>query len=200
MANIAAIRSVGISLQRYLQRAYDAYRVDHGAMPACTFSVVSSGDLQGQDDPAEGGTQVLIFLYRVNIDAHLRNSGRQARPEMRPAPVSVDLHFLITFWTDSADNEHLVLAWTLRQLHNTPILDATTLEIDGGWAADDIVQLIPAELSNEDLMRIWDALQPSYRLSLAYIARVVRIDPDEFAEAGPVVASRFSYAIPQERP
>jgi hypothetical protein len=39
-------------------------------------------------------------------------------------------------------------------------------------------------------MRIWDALEPSYRLSVSYIARVVRIDGD--ASRGlPVVATRY---------
>ncbi len=28
-------------------------------------------------------------------------------------------------------------------------------------------------------MRIWDTIDPAYRLSVSYIARLVRIDPDE---------------------
>jgi hypothetical protein len=49
------------------------------------------------------------------------------------------------------------------------------------------------EMSNEDLMRLWDVLAPNYRLSLPYIARVVRIEPDEVEEGLPVVATRFGY-------
>jgi hypothetical protein len=45
-------------------------------------------------------------------------------------------------------------------------------------------------------MRIWDTLEPNYRLSLSYIARVVRIDPDEDSDQRPVVAMRFDYAGP----
>ena len=41
-------------------------------------------------------------------------------------------------------------------------------------------------------MRIWDALRRPYSLSVSYIARVVRIDPDETAKAAkPVVIRHF---------
>jgi hypothetical protein len=43
------------------------------------------------------------------------------------------------------------------------------------------------------MMRIWDALDPGYRLSVSYIVRLVRIDPESSADAKPVVASRFGY-------
>jgi hypothetical protein len=84
----------------------------------------------------------------------------------------------------------------MRQLHVAPLLDSTTLSAEAQWEPEEIVHMIPAELPNEDLIRIWDSLRPDYRLSVAYTARVVRIDPDVIAEAGPVVATRFRYAVP----
>ena len=77
-------------------------------------------------------------------------------------------------------------------------MDVSSLTEDGGWAADDVVHIIPAELSNEDLMRIWDAIAPYYRLSLSYIARVVRIDPDSSDTGRPVVATRYQYEQKQD--
>ena len=50
----------------------------------------------------------------------------------------------------------------------------------------------PAQALLEDLMRVWDALEPSYRLSASYVARVGNIGPVEDEEAGPVIATRFS--------
>lgn len=201
MANIAAIRSVGSSLASYLTNAYGAAVFPAGInKPNCTFSVVSSGAMQTQDEPSQQAVNVLLYLYRINIDTHLRNAGRIATPDMRVVPLSVDLHFLFSFWTTSSENEHLVLAWTMRQLHTTPLLDGTVLSTDARWESDEVVQLIPSELSNEDTMRIWDALRPDYHLSVAYIARVVRIDPDVIEEAGPVVAMRIGYAAPNAVP
>ena len=42
-------------------------------------------------------------------------------------------------------------------------------------------------------MRVWDALAPDYRLSLSYIARVLRIDAGEVQTGLPVVATRYQY-------
>lgn len=201
MANIAAIRSVGSSLAEYLNNTYRAAAFPSGInKPGCTFTVVSSGTMQTQEEPSQQAVQVLLYLYRTNIDTHLRNSGRASTPDMRTVPLSVDLHFLFSFWSTSAESEHLALAWTMRQLHITPLLDGTILSTDANWDTDEIVHLIPSELSNEDTMRIWDALRPDYHLSLAYIARVVRIDPDVIDEAGPVIATRLRYAAPAATP
>ncbi len=62
---------------------------------------------------------------------------------------------------------------------------------DAGWETTETVQLVPADLSLEDILRIWDALGPKYRLSISYIARVVRIDRT-VATGLPVVATRFT--------
>ena len=80
-----------------------------------------------------------------------------------------------------------------RQLHMFPILDASSLSPEAGWGANEVIQVIPAELPTEDVMRIWDALDPAYRLSVSYIARLVRLDPDAPPQGRPVVAARFAY-------
>jgi hypothetical protein len=106
----------------------------------------------------------------------------------------------MSFWATSADNEQLVLAWTLRQLHDVPVLDSSILTREAAWGSEDVIQLIPEEIATEELMRIWDTLEPKYRLSVSYIARVVRIDADEGADSRPVVATRFDYATSTTEP
>lgn len=201
MANIAAIRSVGSSLAEYLDRSYQAAGFPPNVnKPNCTFNVVSSGGIQDAVDPDNSGISVQIFLYHVSTDPHLRNSGRLIAPDMVAPPLSVALHYLFTFWSNSAENEHIVLAWTMLHLQATPLLDATTLSSEAGWTAEEVIQLVPEELSISDMMRIWDTLQPKFRLSLGYVARVVRIEPDEVPEQRAVVATRFNYAVPAEAP
>jgi hypothetical protein len=198
MANIAAIRSVGTSLAAFLNNAYrNTAFPANVTKPECTFSVTSIGGVRAQDVPASDTTvRVLIFLYRASMNQHLRNVGRTADPRMRPVPLSVDLHYLVSFWANSGENEQLVLAWTMRQLHDVPVLDSSILSREAAWTPEDLIQLIPEEIETEEMMRIWDTLEPNYRLSLSYIARVVRIDPDEIREERPVVATRFEYAGP----
>jgi hypothetical protein len=136
-----------------------------------------------------------FYLYRVIINEHLRNRSPSHLPRESRPPLSVDLHFLLSIWTDSAVAEHTICAWVMQQLHRHPILDRSSLSSDGGWGVDDVVHLLPSELSNEDLMRIWDTLAPNYRLSVSYIARVIRIDAEDTGVGLPVVATRYQYAV-----
>ncbi len=184
MSDFLAIHSVGNSLVTSLRNAYPPdLQEDH----ACQFLLLSSSQLAQDGDFAPALT---LYLYRVSINEHLRNQGPPGDPHAQPRPLSLDLHYLLTVWSDNAEAEHTIFAWAMRQLHLTPLLDVSSLSPEAQWRSDEILQLIPAELTNEDLMRIWDALAPSYRLSFSYIARMVRIEvPKETYR--PVVGQRF---------
>lgn len=203
MANLRAIDSFIQSLARWLKNSYDLARKPaseggggHAFLPDFAFEPVSSSALSREDmldDATVGADRVSIYLFRASIDPHLRTAGRARSPEMDPVPLSLQLHLLFSLWSENPSSDHLVLAWLMRQLHLHPVLDAAALNTDGEWESDEVVHLIPAELSNEDMMRLWDALTPSYRLSVSYIARIVRIDPEDFTEGNPVVATRLRF-------
>jgi Pvc16 N-terminal domain len=84
------------------------------------------------------------------------------------------------------------------QLHQRPLLDRSILTAEGGWGVGDQIQVVPSELSHEDMMRIWDALDPAYRLSVAYVARVVRIEREAIPAGRPVVATRLDFEAVSE--
>ena len=82
----------------------------------------------------------------------------------------------------------------MQQVHQHPNLEVASLS-PANWQPEDRVQVIPTDLNLEDIMRIWDSLQPSYRLSVAYVARVVLIDPaEDIPGALPVVSTRFTWS------
>ncbi len=173
---------------QFLRNAYPQELRD--AHP-CDFRLLSSGELA--EDSDDFGTMVSLYLYRVIINEHTRNALAKGQPSDSRVSLSVDLHFMLSIWADSAAAEHSICAWAMSELHQHPILDASSLTEEGGWTLDDVVHIIPAELSNEDLMRIWDAIVPYYRLSVSYIARVVRIDNGPVESGLPVVATRHEY-------
>jgi hypothetical protein len=193
MANLFAIHSVGDSLASYLNRAYMATRNNE---PPCAFSLLSSSQMNELSDPE--ATMVSIFLYRIAVNEYARNGVLPIDAGRRLPPLSLDLHYLISVWSGSALSEQLVLAWMMRELHQHPILDRSLLSASGGWAQGEYVQLIPTEIADADLMRIWDALAPAYRISVPYVARVVRIDADSDVEFAPVVATRFAPGVKEE--
>lgn len=189
MANILAIHSVGQSIVTFLRNTYPA-AVAGQALPACEFALLSSGELAGD---VEEGTRVTLYIYRVTVNEHTRQQRPPGLAGPQPAPLGLDLHCLLSAWAANAQDELRVLAWAMRQLYLHPILDAASLSPEAGWGPDEVIQIIPSELSNEDMMRIWDALDPPYRLSVSYVARQVRLDPDSVEAALPVVATRFGH-------
>lgn len=196
MANLQAIHSVGNSLKTYLDNSYQELRQGNtSSYPSCDFRLLSSTELDNMDNP---GTTLSLFLHRVTVNEHVRNAHQIDGITPKQLPLSVDLHYLMSVWADSAAKEHFILAWAMRQLHLHPILDSSYLSSEAGWRPEEVIQIISAELSNEDMMRIWDTLKPSYRLSVAYIARVVRIEGDELEDSRPVVATRLLWGDRQE--
>ncbi|MEO1623294.1 MAG: DUF4255 domain-containing protein [Cyanobacteria bacterium J06632_3] len=203
MANVWAIHSVGDSLVQYLRNSYELFQQSNepgpDALPGatnpvqnCTFSLLSSAAFDGMETP-NNTHELSLYLYRVNINEHLRNTGPNNSASRKKEPLSLDLHFLMTVWSKNTLAEQMIFAWAMRQLHDHPILDASYLTPQANWDADDIVQIIPAELTHEDMMRIWDTLKPAYRLSFGYVARVVRIESERTATGLPVVATRFGW-------
>lgn len=186
MANHRAIISVGDSLVTYLQNAFPA---DLQAAFPCSFQLVSSNEINNSFQ--DFGTAVTLYLHRVAVDPYLRNSVDNHDPAKPRVPISLDLHYILTIWADTALAEQTILGWVVRELYTHEALSQSDLTPAGGWRSDDVIQVIPGEISNEDMMRIWDALEPPYHLSLSYIARVVRIDPDEVPASLPVVARRL---------
>lgn len=188
MANIYSINSVGSSIMQFLRNTYPQELRD--AYP-CDFRIVSSGEMA--ESTEDFNTSVTLYLYRIIINEHVRNAPAANQHGSNQVPLSVDLHFMLSIWADSAAAEHTLCAWVMSKLNQHPIMDVSSLTEEGGWSTDDVVHIIPAELSNEDLMRIWDAISPFYRLSVSYIARVIRIDGEDSETGLPVVATRYQY-------
>ena len=196
MAALGAVHGLGELVVRHLRAGYaqarhaeEALPADRKILPACTFEQVGTGQLPANFAPS--GTHVTLLLYRFGIDPHTR----VLAPD-RPAPtrpLSLEFHYLLTAWSGNAAEEHAALGWAMRELHRRPSLDRSILIPADAWDMDESVTLVPAELSEDELLRIWDGLAPKYRLSLAYVARVVRLaDERPGPDAGPVVAARYA--------
>jgi hypothetical protein len=192
MANYSAIYSVGNSIAQYLQNQYPP---DLATNFACQFKLISSTEIATEDSGSSPLDQtVSIFLHRITINENFRAATVLKDSSNTQPVIFLDLHYLLTYWGTSAQAEQVVLGWAVQQLQSSPILDNSILTSDGGWSATESVQLVMADLSLEDILRIWDALGPKYRLSVAYLARVVRIDR-AITPGGPVVATRFNFEL-----
>jgi len=188
LADYTAIYSVGNSLANYLQNNYPPELKT--AFPV-TFQLVASAQV-AEEDQSNLDKMVSIFLHRITTNENCRTATRLQDVNNKQPALFLDLHYLLTYWGTDPRAEQTILAWTMLQLQSTPILDNSILSPSSTWDVNESVQLIPADLSLEDILRIWDALGPKYRLSISYIARIIRIDRALTPEP-PVIATRFTF-------
>ncbi len=192
MADYTAIYSVGNSLAQYLGNSFVSTPLQK-QYPSVKFQLVSSSQI-AEEDQTNLDQVVTVFLHRITLDENFRSATHiQDEPNKR-ALLYLNLHYLITYWGTDPQAEQTVLGWTMQQLRSASVLDNSILTPAGIWDPTESIQFVPADLSLEDILRIWDALGPKYRLSLCYIARVVRIDVSRQVSPEPlVIANRFQY-------
>jgi len=140
---------------------------------------------------------VSLFLYRIFPNGvHRTPAGRIGADGRRTrTALPVDLHFLLTVWGREASLQHAVAGWMMRTLEDSPILPSGVVNAvaPGVFRADETVELSLTELSNEDLLRMWEVLGLGvYQLSVPYVARVLHLESEEprLAEGGVAVQER----------
>jgi hypothetical protein len=140
---------------------------------------------------------VSLFLYRVHVNSTQRAPlVKDPMGNMRRQLLPLDLHLLVTVWAPKASLQHAILGWAMRLLEDNPVLSSSLLNgvRDETFRGDETVEVVAGEMSNEELMRIWDDLGTDYQLSVPYVARVVRIESMYEAPGGePVTTRRFEY-------
>jgi len=185
MATPAVLRDVGETLL-YLLRA----GIPAAVVKPQNIKVATPDEFAPLDNL--GSPAISIFLYRVVVNATLRNSPKRTLPDgsvARP-PLPLELGYLITSWAPQTGDEHLLTGHVLRVLYDRAELGPTDLQ-GTSWAAGDTVQIVLESLPTDEHYRIWDTSKMPYRLSLTYSVRVIGIDPAESVVAPPVVTATF---------
>jgi hypothetical protein len=178
MANFGAIAAVGASLVRLLDHAF--LQGPPVAGNTARAGLARTDDLEtGARAQLIGSHGVTLLLYRVEPNATMRAAWGAAGGAAGRSRLALDLHYLLTPWSTSAPFEQAILGRAMQALDETPLLAGALLDGAGGFAANEALQVAHEELSNEALMRVFDSLTVDYRLSVAYVVRVVRIDGRE---------------------
>ncbi|HET8706199.1 MAG TPA: DUF4255 domain-containing protein, partial [Pseudomonadales bacterium] len=152
--------------------------------------------LLGSKDIADvlSGNLLGIYLHRITVDPHGRS--RYFTPKgtdqgNRHPELPVNLHFLLIANATSAGIEADLMSWAMVQLANESQIDISQIQdIDDEWGQSEILTVAPDEMSNEDLMRIWDVFKTPYTLSMPYVARTVRLRLNRRQTEGPAVVTR----------
>lgn len=140
------------------------------------------------------GNVLGIYLHRITIDPHGRSRSFPAKGKDAGAPLPelpVNLHFLLIAAATSAVIEADLMSWAMVELANDGQLDISHIAgVDSQWGEREILNIIPEEMSTEDLMRIWDVFEAPYTCTVPYMARTVRLKLKPPLSEGPPVVTR----------
>jgi hypothetical protein len=117
-----------------------------------------------------------IFVYRVEIN-HATRAGWSAEGHIDGrSHLPLDIHFLVSALGKSADQEIGLLGMVTGALEERPVLSPPQLDQKAGFAPGETVQVLFDEVAPDVILRLFEALSATYRVSVPYLARVVRID------------------------
>ena len=151
---------------------------------------------QAQDFSRAMEAGISLFLYRILPNGTHRTPTGRLGPNGRRynTRLPVDLHFILTAWGRDASLQHTIAGWMMQILEDTPILPSGLLNAVAPdvFQPDETVEIVLAELTNEDLLRLWDTLvQNVYQLSVPYVARNVWIESGREQTAGGLIENRI---------
>ncbi len=192
---MATYRAIGASCEAVMRLLQQAWHRDLFDGADLQFKVYRTRDFA---TPMDAG--VSFFLYRVSVNSVQRTPPAKPGPHgrLRRPQLPLDLHFLLTPWARDASLEQVILGWLMRTIEDTSILPAgilNTLTPDV-FDADETVEIVPGQLTNEEMFRIWDVLPNDYQISFPYTARIVRIDSElDRRESEPVITRELDFGV-----
>lgn len=192
LSTFRGISAVGTGVLVALE---DAWARDPFTTDDLATSLVRAEDLK--DRPFAFG--LTLYVYRVAVNGTQRTPP-SAPGRRRPLPVEVD--FVLTPWGLTAQRELELLGWAMRVLDDEPVLAPSTLNraAPDVFAPNELVEVVPSPVPLDELARLWDALPWDYQLSVAYTARVVRLESTQReTQAGPVLERDLEMAALEGR-
>jgi hypothetical protein len=188
MATFRGISAVGTAVLAMLTDAWTRAPFTNTLLET---KLVRSDELATR--PVEFG--VSLYVFRVAVNGTQRTLPPPIEGHRRPLPVEVS--FILTPWAVSAQRELELLGWCMRVVDDAPILPAAVLNVGvpDVFHSGEVVEIVPAQLPPDEYFRLWDALTFDYQLSVAYAARIVRLESDlQTVVAGPVLEREEHFA------
>lgn len=181
MVAFVGIAAAGRSIERLLNQFFTLPPAEEQPVPGRTtraFVARTEDFVVSGSSPAFPLPALSIFFYRVDFNKTMRAACSAVSHFDGRSHLPLDLHFLITAWGDNAEHEQRILGAAMECLETTPILSGPLLHPDplASWRPGEAVQVMLEEVGTEAVMRTFDSLPTDYKLSVPYLARVVRLD------------------------
>lgn len=189
MASSAAISQVSQSLRTLLRSVL----TDTGPFAGTTIDLRSPKEI---GIPAVGLNIVSLWLYRVERFGELENAPAKTSSNGRliPPPLPLILHYLLTPLTNDELTAHRLLGIAMQALNSHSRLGPEFTHDALSGVNDGALGIHLEKQSFEDSLRVWQALNEPYRLSVPYFAQYVAIESSRsFEAAEPVIDRNIDY-------
>lgn len=195
MAGFEGIAGAGKSIERLLNAAFAEEQPVPGKRTRAIL--VRTTDFEQDNVKLIIGTSALtIFIYRADFNKTMRAAWSAVGSQDGRGRLAVDLHLLLTAWAENAEFELRIIGRAMQAIETTPMLNGPLLDPITEWAPNESVQLVLEDISTEAVMRTFDSLPTDYRLSVPYIARIIRID-SRVATPDEIVTTLITGAVPE---
>jgi hypothetical protein len=202
-------------LTNHLTSAGPGVILQTSAVTALSPQMITAG---ATEDP-----QLNLFMYYVGLNPYLRNldmpAYNGAGAQIANAPLTLDLHYLISAYGGAQFAAEILLGWAMKVLHDNPVVAPATIQdalaaLASGSPTEeatlvatstlagqvDHIRITPETLTTEQIFQLWPAFQAPYRPSTAFrVSAVVIADTAELA-SGPPVRHRRLVALPMQSP
>ena len=190
MASFRAIAAVSNSIVKLLDaglRSEPPFNAADGATPTIHVVLVRTDDFDRSVSHAIQEPALSVYLYRVEPNRTMRAAWAGVGAHTGRVHTALDLHYLLTAWADNAEHEQRILGRAIQWLDTHPTLTGPLLDPIAGAASAEAVQLTLDDVAGETMFRVFELLPGKYRVSVPYVARVVRIDGADPRVAPPVL-------------
>lgn len=115
MAGFAGIAAVGKSIEILLNACFEDQQPVAGKKTKAVL--VRTSDFEAGNVPTSIGSPALsIFLYRVDFNKVMRAAWSAESGQDGRAHLGLDLHYLVTPWSENAEDEHRILGGAMQCL------------------------------------------------------------------------------------
>jgi hypothetical protein len=185
MADFHVIAAAGRTIERVLDAGFDQLEPVDGSSTRAVLVRSDEFDLSLATTPIVFPA-LSIFLYRVEVNQTMRAVWAASTLADGRSRLPLDLHFLLTPWADNAEWEYQILGRTMQILDELPILSGPLLYPSPAWEDHETLQVLVDDATLDEIARTWDSLDADFRLSVPYVARVMRLEGREPLPAEPV--------------
>ena len=189
--------AVGRSIVDLLNRRFDELLPQGTKRPTAVLAgTVDFDQVNSSPNAVIQYPAISVYCYRVSVDRETRPGWSSVGACDGIPRLPLRMHLLLAAWDSAVESELEILGLTAQILEGDAILTGPLLHPSGDWGPGDAIQVVADDLALDSMSEAFQALTTDYRLSLPYLARVIRLDGARESGGEPVATVALAQGLP----